>query len=139
MDTKISSTKITYKTNIIPDTALIIELYKSAGLNRPVDDKERISNMYVESNLVITAWDNELLIGVSRSLTDFCYCCYLSDLAVRKEYQSQGIGRQLIELTREKIGPQTMLLLLSAPAAMEYYPKTGFEKVENGFIIKRII
>ena len=139
MDNKISSTKITYKTNIIPDTALIIELYKSAGLNRTVDDKERISNMYVESNLVITAWDNELLIGVSRSLTDFCYCCYLSDLAVRKEYQSQGIGRQLIELTREKIGPQTMLLLLSAPAAMEYYPKTGFEKVENGFIIKRII
>ena len=118
---------------------MIIELYKSAGLNRPVDDKERISNMYVESNLVITAWDNELLIGVSRSLTDFCYCCYLSDLAVKKEYQSQGIGRQLIELTREKIGPQTMLLLLSAPAAMEYYPKTGFEKVENGFIIKRII
>ena len=64
MDTKISSTKITYKTNIIPDTALIIELYKSAGLNRPVDDKERISNLYVESNLVLTSWDDEKLIGL---------------------------------------------------------------------------
>ena len=129
--------EITYKTNIIPSTDSIIELYKSAGLNRPVDDKERISNMYVDSNLVITAWDKELLIGVARSLTDFCYCCYLSDLAVKKKYQSQGIGKQLIALTREKIGQHTMLLLLSAPAAMEYYPKIGFEKVDNGFIIKR--
>ena len=129
--------EITYKTNIIPSTDSIIELYKSAGLNRPVDDKERISNMYVDSNLVITAWDKELLIGVARSLTDFCYCCYLSDLAVKKKYQSQGIGKQLIALTREKIGPHTMLLLLSVPGAMEYYPKIGFEKVDNGFIIKR--
>jgi predicted N-acetyltransferase YhbS len=93
--------------------------------------------MYANSNLVITAWDGDQLVGVSRSLTDFCYCCYLSDLAVRKEYQKQGIGKELIHLTQEKIGQQTTLILFAAPSAMEYYPRVGFKKAENAFAIKR--
>ena len=130
--------EIIYKTGIIPEKELVAELYKSSGLNRPIEDKERIGQMYTNSNLVITAWDGEALVGVARSLTDFCYCCYLSDLAVRKEYQKIGIGKRLIALTKEEIGDQSMLLLLSAPAAMEYYPKVGFLKVENGFMINRV-
>lgn len=129
--------EILYQHNIIPTTEKIIEVYVSSGINRPVNDPERITKMYEKSNLVVTAWNGDELVGISRALTDFCYCCYLSDLAVKKEYQKQGIGKQLIALTKEIIGEQTMLLLLSAPSAMEYYPKTGFEKVENGFIIKR--
>lgn len=130
--------EITYKFDLIPSTDSIIDLYKSAGLNRPVDDKDRIYKMYAHSNLVLTAWAGNQLVGIARSLTDSCYCCYLSDLAVRKEYQKEGIGKKLIALTKEKIGDQTMLLLLSAPAAMDYYPKVGFKKVENGFIINRV-
>ena len=129
---------IYYRTDVVPEKELVAELYKSSGLNRPVDDKERIGQMYANSNLVITAWDGENLVGVARSLTDFCYCCYLSDLAVQKEYQKLGIGKRLILETKKKIGDQTMLLLLSAPAAMEYYPAVGFQKVENGFIINRV-
>jgi len=136
--TKEREMKITYKTGTAPATEIIIDLYNSSGLNRPTADNERISKMYANSNLVVTAWDNNKLVGISRSLTDFCYCCYLSDLAVRQEYKNAGIGKKLIELTKEKVGDQTMLLLLSAPAAMEYYPKVGFQKVDNGFIIKRI-
>lgn len=129
--------KIAYRLDIIPDTKQIIEVYNSSGINRPTTDKERIKKMYDNSNLVATAWDNDKLVGISRSLTDFFYCCYLSDLAVRQEYKSKGIGKKLIALTKEKIGDQTMLLLLSAPTAMDFYPKVGFEKVDNGFIIKR--
>jgi len=129
--------EITYKSDIIPGTESIIALYDSSGINRPTYDKQRISKMYANSNLVVTAWDNDKLVGISRSLTDFCYCCYLSDLAVRKEYQKHGIGKKLIFLTKEIIGEQCMLLLLSAPTAMEYYPNVGFEKVNNGFIINR--
>lgn len=129
--------EITYRLDIIPDTDQIIDVYNSSGINRPTTDKERIKKMYDNSNLVATAWDNDILVGVSRSLTDFCYSCYLSDLAVRQEYKSKGIGKKLIELTKEKIGDQTMLLLLSAQTAMEYYPKVGFQKVDNGFTIKR--
>ena len=128
---------ITYKTEAIPDIDEITDVYRSSGINRPADDSDRITRMYANSNLVITAWDNDLLVGIARSLTDFCYCCYLSDLAVRREYQHYGIGRELIRRTKEKIGDQTMLLLLSAPGAMEYYPKVGFEKVDNGYIIRR--
>ena len=128
---------VTYKFHTIPDTDAIIELYESAGLNRPTKNKGRIGKMYEHSNLVISAWDGDILVGIARSLSDFCHCCYLSDLAVRKEYQKEGIGKKLIYLTKEKIGDESMLLLLSAPTAMEYYPKVGLEKVQNGFIINR--
>lgn len=129
--------EITYKLHKIPDTDIIIELYNSSGINRPTNDKERITKMYSNSNLIITAWDKDKLVGISRSLTDFCFCCYLSDLAVRKDYQKEGIGKKLIALTKQSIGDQVMLLLLSAQPAMGFYPKVGFQKVDNGFIIKR--
>ena len=121
----------------MPDTDKIIDVYNSSGINRPTADKERIEKMYSNSNLILTAWDNDKLVGISRSLTDFCFCCYLSDLAVRKDYQKSGVGQKLIQLTKEKVGEQTALILLSAPTAMEYYPKVGMQKIDNGFIIKR--
>jgi len=128
---------ITYRTDLKPAADDIISLYKSSGIIRPVNDKERIEEMYEHSNLVVTAWDGKLLVGVGRSLTDHAYCCYMSDLAVRAEYQQKGIGRRIIEITKETIGERSMLLLLSAPGAMEYYPKVGFEQANNAFIIKR--
>jgi N-acetylglutamate synthase-like GNAT family acetyltransferase len=131
--------KINYKINTIPKTIMIIDLYKSSGINRPVDDHLRISKMYANSNLVVTAWHEEELVGISRSLTDTCYSCYLSDLAVREGYKHTGIGKKMVQITRDLIGEQTMLLLLSAPSATEYYPKLGFQKADNGFIIKRKI
>ena len=129
--------EINYQFKLSPPIEDIIDLYKSSGINRPVEDAERIAQMFVHSNLIVSAWDEDKLVGIARSLTDFCYCCYLSDLAVRQEYKKKGIGKKLISLTKEKIGDQTMLLLLSVPVAMDYYPKLNFEKVENGFIIKR--
>ncbi len=128
---------IQYKTNIPIEVELITELYQNAGLNRPIADAPRIAAMYAHSNLVISAWQNTKLLVIARSLTDFNYRCYLSDLAVAAEFQKQGIGNELIQRTKKAIGEKCMLLLLSAPGAMEYYPKVGFEKVENGFIIKR--
>lgn len=130
---------ITYRSDVLPEINQIIQLYRSAGLNRPVQDSQRIKKMFENSNLIISAWHDDTLVGVARSITDFCYCCYLSDLAVRKEYQHRGIGRKLIRMTKEKIGDQSMLLLLSAPDAMEYYPKLNFDKVANGFILHRKI
>ena len=92
----------------------------------------------MHSNLIVSAWDEEKLVGISRSLTDFCYCCYVSDLAVREEYQCNRIGKKLIEITKDIVGPESNLLLLAAPSAIEYYPKIGMDKVDNGFIIKRM-
>lgn len=129
--------EILYQEGVVPSTSQIIEVYESSGIIRPTYNPERIEKMYTNSNLVVTARLENELIGIARSLTDFCYSCYLADLAVKKEYQQKGIGRKLIEMVRERIGPETSLILLSAPGAMGYYPKAGFDKVENGFIIKR--
>ena len=95
-----------------PITAIeAIEVYNSAGLSRPVQDIPRIQAMYDNSNLVVSAWDGDRLVGVARSVTDFVYCCYLSDLAVRKDYENGGIGKELIGLTKEIVGEQSNLLL----------------------------
>jgi len=115
----------------------IIELYENAGLPRPTNDKERIKKMFDNSNLIITAWHNDLLVGVARSITDWVWSCYLSDLVVRDKYKKEGVGRQLINQTKEKVGEQSMVLLLSVPTAMDYYPKVGFKKQESSFIINR--
>ena len=129
--------EILYSFDKRPTADQIIELYDNAGLPRPTHDKERIQKMFDNSNLIVTAWDNELLVGVSRSITDWVWACYLSDLAVRREYKKEGIGKHLIQLTREKVGDQSMVSLLSVPTAMEYYPKVGFVKQESSFIINR--
>lgn len=128
---------IEYSFDKRPTADQIIELYDNAGLPRPTNNKERIQKMLDHSNLIVTAWDNELLVGVSRSITDWAWACYLSDLAVRHDYKKAGIGRQLINLTKEKVGNESMVLLLSVPTAMEYYPKVGLQKIDNGFIVNR--
>lgn len=128
---------IIYRTDAPISPQQLADLYRSAGLRRPVDDPDRMARMLKHASLTVSAWRDSELIGVARSLTDFSYACYLSDLAVRKKDQHRGVGRRLIDCVREAIGPQSMLLLLAAPEAMDYYPKTGFEPVANGWMIKR--
>lgn len=128
--------QITYRSDGI-SPAQLAQVFRNSGIRRPVDDLERMATMIQHANVIVAAWDGERLVGVARALTDFSYCCYLSDLAVDKKYQKSGIGRELIERVRVAIGEQSMLLLLAAPEAMDYYPKVGFDAVPNGWIIKR--
>lgn len=128
---------ITYKTNAKPEAHELAELFKSSGIKRPVEDLNRLKKMIDQANLVITAWDGEKLVGIARAFSDFAYCCYLSDLAVDKDYQNQGIGHELVNEIQKLIGEESNLVLLSAPEAIEYYPKIGFEKAGNAYIIYR--
>ncbi len=115
----------------------MIELYNSCslGARRPTDDRSRMAAMLANANLIVTAWDGGLLVGISRSLTDFAYATYLSDLAVRESHQRQGIGKELIRLTQKAGGPQTRVILLSAPAAVDYYPRIGFTQHPSAWSI----
>jgi GNAT superfamily N-acetyltransferase len=119
------------------DLDQVIELYNAStlGERRPVDDRQVMSDMLRHANLVVTAWDGNLLVGIARTLTDFSYVGYLSDLAVKASHQRQGIGIQLVQKTREKMGPKSMLVLLAAPKAVEYYPKIGFTKHNSAWTI----
>jgi GNAT superfamily N-acetyltransferase len=115
-----------------------IELYNAStlGERRPVDDRRIMSDMLRHANLVVTAWDEELLVGLARTLTDFAYVGYLADLAVRASHQRQGIGIGLIGKTREKLGPRSMLVLLAAPKAMDYYPRIGFTQHDSAWTLR---
>ncbi|MBC8114211.1 MAG: GNAT family N-acetyltransferase [Candidatus Saccharimonas sp.] len=119
---------ITFRIGNDLDLDELIELYSatSLGVRRPLDDRATMADMLRHASLIVTAWEGPLLVGVSRSLTDFSYVAYLSDLAVRESHQHRGIGRDLIHHTREALGPRCKLVLLSAPAAVDYYPRLGF-------------
>jgi len=104
------------------------------GERRPVDDPARLKNMVAHANLIVTARDAGKLVGVSRALSDFAYCTYLSDLAVDIDYQRQGIGKELIRQTK-LAAPEAKLILLSAPAAVDYYPKIGMQRHEHCFYL----
>ena len=113
-----------------------IDLLKRSTLadRRPIDDRKCIEAMLKHANLLCTAWDGEKLVGVARSVTDFEYCCYLSDLAVDEEYQKRGIGKELIRLTASKLGTKAKIILLAAPKAEAYYAKIGFETHRSAWI-----
>ncbi len=121
------------------DAAEYAALVRSAGLDRPVDDPPRMAAMLAGSNLVVTARDEATgrLLGAARSVTDFAWCCYLSDLVVARERQRGGLGRLLLAETKRVVGPGCMVLLLSTPSAMGYYPRLGMERMPNGFLIRR--
>src|SRR6187399_70325 len=110
------------------DLDAVIELYRAStlGERRPVDDRQRMELMLRNANLVVTAWDEKLLVGIARSVSDFSYATYLSDLAVRLSHQRKGIGRELIRRTQAEGGKATVILL-SAPKAVEYYPRVGMK------------
>ncbi|HVM79150.1 MAG TPA: GNAT family N-acetyltransferase [Stellaceae bacterium] len=105
---------------------------------RPVGEPDRIRRMLAHADITLCAREPQgKLVGVSRAITDFAYCCYLSELAVDKAFQGRGIGRELIRKTHERAGLGATLILLSAPKAMSYYPHLGMEKAEHAFIIPR--
>ena len=132
--------KILYRYGNSLDLNQVIELYKEStlGERRPIDDREIVSDMIHHANLIVTAWDVDLLVGISRTLTDFTYVGYLSDLAVRQSHQRMGIGIELIQKTREKMGPRSKLILLAAPKAVNYYPKIGFKRHDSAWILNSI-
>jgi ribosomal protein S18 acetylase RimI-like enzyme len=105
---------------------------------RPADDPERLLEMLRNADIIVTARDEGRLIGISRAVTDFAYCCYLSDLAVDVAYQRQGIGKRLIDETRARAGERVTLLLVAAPAAESYYPKIGMQHIASCWSIPRL-
>lgn len=130
---------IVYRDDVRITPEQLAAVFQRSGIRRPVEDLPRLADMLRHANLLVTAWDGDCLVGVARALTDFSYCCYLSDLAVDSGYQKAGIGIGLIHHVREMIGERSMLLLLAAPEAMQYYPKVGFDAVANAWMIKRTI
>ena len=137
---------ISYRTGNDLDLDAVIDVYRDStlGARRPVDDRDVMGKMLAAANLVVTAWDKDedkdggggRMVGIARSLSDFVFCTYLSDLAVRVSHQRQGIGRELVKRT-QKEGKSATIFLFSAPAAVPYYPHIGFSE-GSGWMLTRM-
>lgn len=130
---------ITYHTDRPLTSAEFIDLLwrSTLGERRPIHDSETIAGMVANADLTVSAWDGERLVGLARSVTDWTYCCYLSDLAVDEAYQRQGIGVELMAQTQAQLGPQCKLILLAAPAAVDYYGRVGFDHHPSSWVLPR--
>ncbi|MCJ8313069.1 MAG: GNAT family N-acetyltransferase [Saccharospirillaceae bacterium] len=130
---------IEYKINKKITAEQFIDLLKRSTLaqRRPVDDKQCMQGMIENSNLIVTAWLKDQLIGITRCVTDFHYCCYLSDLAVDSAYQKDGIGKQLQIKTQDQLGSKCKLILIAAPDANSYYRHIGFTNNERCWVLNR--
>lgn len=129
--------KYQVENNLSTEEFLEILVKSTLGERRPIHELDTIKGMLQNANMIITARRDGLLVGVARSISDYVYCTYLSDLAVHQDFQKMGIGKELIRETKRAI-PMGKLILLSAPAAVNYYPKIGMTKHDNCFYISEL-
>ena len=136
--------KILYTVNESVTPEEVGEVFRASGIRRPSNDPGRIAKMISNANLMISnanlivcARDSQKLVGIARALTDFSYCCYISDLAVDRAYSGKGIGKELLRKVQEAAGEEAMILLLSTSKSESYYPRIGFKKAENAWRIPR--
>lgn len=130
---------IEYKINATISVQQFTQLLQQSGLGerRPVADTDCLQGMLSNSNLCVSAWDGEELVGIARSVTDFHYACYLSDLAVKEDYKRAGIGKKLQQLSQAQLGPKCKLILIAAPAANDYYLHIGFSNNPRCWVLER--
>lgn len=132
------TTKVEYRNdaNITVEEAIALYNSSTLGERRPVHRQDIFEKMLKNADITITAWDNDKLVGIARTLTDYGYVAYLADLAVDLAYQRMGIGKRLISETRARLDPECMLVLLAAPKANQYYEKLGFINNPRAWVIK---
>ncbi len=130
---------IEYKINEPITSEQFVGLLKRSRLaeRRPIHNSECMEGVVKNSNLVVSAWDGDELIGIARSVTDFHYACYLSDLAVDQKYQTNGVGKKLLALTQEQLYEECKLILVAAPDANSYYEHLGFENNTRCWVLNR--
>ena len=129
--------KISYLINPDLKPKEVSALFTNSGIKRPAKDIPRIKRMIENANLVICAKDGKNLVGILRAVTDFSYCCYVSDIAVDKKYQRLGIGKKLVKAAQKTLGNKVMILLLSAPEADSFYSHIGMENIQNAWKFAR--
>ncbi len=129
--------RIDYRINhpITTDQFIALLQQCTLGERRPLDNRSCMAGMLEHGNLTVTAWDSDKLVGIARSVTDFHYACYLSELAVAESHQQQGIGKVLQQITRQQLGTHCKLILIAAPAANDYYPQLGYSHNDRCWVL----
>ncbi|GIP17510.1 N-acetyltransferase GCN5 [Paenibacillus montaniterrae] len=132
--------KVIYEHNSVCSPEEVSDVFKASGIRRPIDDLDRLTRMISNANETVTARVDGELVGILRAITDYSYCCYISDIAVNKAYQGLGIGKDLIERLINKLGnDEVQYVLTSAPQAEGFYERLGFERNMRSFVVRRKI
>jgi ribosomal protein S18 acetylase RimI-like enzyme len=101
-----------YKINPLLKAEQVEMVFRNSEVDVTTYDLERIQKTIDNAGIIVTAWYGDTLVGIARSITDSTYCCYLSELAVVKEYQKQGIGTELVRKLREYLGEGVAIILI---------------------------
>jgi predicted N-acetyltransferase YhbS len=137
-----TSLEIEYNREWYPglSVAEFVEVLERSTLaeRRPVGKPAVLRGMLEHADIIVTARLDRVLVGISRAITDYSFCTYLSDLAVDERHQRRGIGRELIRRTHEAAGLHTALILLAAPKARSYYPHIGMIAHESCWIVPAV-
>ncbi|RJE90301.1 GNAT family N-acetyltransferase [Paenibacillus sp. 1011MAR3C5] len=129
---------ITYHENDTITPEELAEIFLQSGIKRPTHDLERLGRMLAQADELLTARADGKLVGVLRAITDYAYCCYISDLAVDRDYHGQRIGESLMKKLQEKLGnEEVQYILISAPTAVGFYERIGMERLDKAFVIRR--
>ena len=123
--------------NITSSEFIEVLTRSTLGERRPIEDMKTIQGMIENADIIVSATIDNKIIGIARAVTDFYYCCYLSDLAVDERYQKNGIGKKLISKLQEQLNDKCKIILLSAPDATQYYPKIGFTQHNSAWTLAR--
>ena len=122
----------------LADFARVLE-ESGLGATRPLGDLERLGRMLTQANLVMTArrGPGGELLGVARCVTDFSWCCYVSELAVGRAAQGLGVGRGLLDAAQAELGPEVSVILLSMQDAVGFYERIGMARQDDAFAFRR--
>ncbi len=93
------------------------------------------TQMALSKTLNITAYDNKMLVGCLRILSDGYYFGTITELLVLPEYQKQGIGSKLLRLAKDNT--PTMLYFGAQPGVETFYEKNGCQKGLQSYTIKK--
>lgn len=129
---------IEYKSGNEVELDDFIKILNTSSLaeRRPIHNRNAMKAMLENGDIIVSAWDGERIVGIATTLTDFHRVAYLADLAVHIDYQRQGIGKELLKRTRDALKPTCTIILLSSPAANDYYPKIGFEHNPRAWVLE---
>ena len=115
------------------DWSELSNLYKIA----PLGDKsaEALKTVFVNSRYTHFIYHENLLIGAGRALADGYDCSYICDVAIHPEFQSQGLGKAMIEKLVEDSKEHQKIILYAVPTKEPFYAKFGFSRMKTAMAI----
>ncbi|MED3804141.1 GNAT family N-acetyltransferase [Lysinibacillus xylanilyticus] len=100
-------------------------------------DLDQLQQALLNSIYVLSAWENNQLIGLTRVVGDGLTILYIQDILVLNSHQNRGIATDMMNHILEKYKDvrQKVLLTEEAPDVRHFYEKNGFQSCDKGSLV----